>query len=411
MTLPGRYLTEQGLAIPTVESLLYDLSVAQRGENGIHPLLNTDPDSPVGQLNGIFASHLREAWEVVGILFNAGNPDGAEGALLDHVCAITGTKRAAATPSKFVGKRKLIASLTATGQVPAGTVFSLEGDPTVRFVATETVKANGVAGDYPVSAECEKAGPVRAPATKLNQIATPVVGLNAISNPLYDAELGTDEDLDPALRLRRESELRATGAANPDAIRADLLAIEVDGVKPVLSCKVFWNDSDAFDLNGLPPHSLEPLIYDGISVDHTLDDTVAQTVFDSKPGGIQVIGNQVGIAVDDTGAKQSVRFSRPTIRELAFRATLAVDPDSYAGDAAVQEAFVNEFLAKFVLHPGQAVVCSAFVAAAMGVAGVVDCTGVQIAFHGDAFPGPGVNLALGAREVGTTEAAWVTIAT
>jgi hypothetical protein len=115
----GTYVTPQGLDIPTVEGLLSDLSEEQRST--IDPLLNTDADGPVGQLNGIFAAHLRRAWEVLLIAFNGNNPDAAEGALLENVSAITGTLRAPATRSKFVGTRKLRVTLSLNTTVPSGT--------------------------------------------------------------------------------------------------------------------------------------------------------------------------------------------------------------------------------------------------------------------------------------------------
>lgn len=406
MSLPGKFLTAQGLQIKTVEQILAELSADQRGENGLHPLLNTDPDSPMGQLNGTFASQLREAWEVLGILFGSLDPGEAEGALLDQVSAITGTKRNPATRSRFVGTHRLTVGLDAAASCPTGTIFAVDGDPTVRFVATETVTAT-LAGPYRVAAECEATGPVHCNAGTLTVIATPVVGLQSVTND-YDAELGAAEDLDPALRVRRESELRATGAANPDALRSDLLALEVDGLKPIQSCKVFANDGDVYDVHGLPPHSLECLIYDGLAA-ATPAETIAQVIWDGKPGGIRMIGNQSGIAVDDTGAHQVVPFSRPAIRDLDIKITLSADADYYAGDDAVKAALVAAFMSRFVSKPGQAVVCSAFVAAAVAVPGVTDVQGVQITFHGLAFPVTGVNLILGDREVGNTQANWVTV--
>src|SRR5262245_17458636 len=112
----GTYVTDQGLAIPTVQNLLDDTAQDQRST--IDPNLDTDPDSPIGQLNGIYCSGLRVAWEALEIAWNGNNPDAAEGFLLESVSAITGSHRAPATPSKFTGQFKVIVNLNPNTLLP-----------------------------------------------------------------------------------------------------------------------------------------------------------------------------------------------------------------------------------------------------------------------------------------------------
>src|SRR5690606_32116260 len=147
--MPAPYLTNEGLQIPTVEEIID--TVAQEQRDAIDPLLDTDPDSPIGQINGIFGSHLREAWEVLSIVFNATDPDAAEGALLEAIAAITGTFRAPATRSVFVGTRKLRATLQANKTIPEGIIIEQAGNPSVRFRTIEPITSTA-AGDYFVAA-------------------------------------------------------------------------------------------------------------------------------------------------------------------------------------------------------------------------------------------------------------------
>lgn len=400
--MASKYVTPAGLKIPSVEDLLNEIAADQRF--AIDPLLNTDPDSPIGQINGPFASQLREVWEVVNIAFHGMDPGAAEGALLDYLSAITGTKREAPKTSKFRGSRKLKVNLSANKTVPVGTAFHVDGDSTIQFVTTEEVNST-VAGDYFVAAESSKTGPVRCNAHTLTVITNPVVGLNSVDNP-YDAEIGADIELDPGLRVRRESELRATGSSNPDAIRADILSISIEGDQPVLACTVLSNDSDLF-ANGLPPHSLEAVVFDGLS-QAVPNDTIAQTLFDSKAGGIQAVGNTSGVAVDDLGGKHTVKFSRPAVKEIAFQITLSPDLDTYAGDDAVKAAILDTFAGEMV-NSGVRVTCSRYVGAIMALAGVTDVSGVQVTINGQAFPAPFTNLQLGDREIGNSQSSWISI--
>jgi hypothetical protein len=403
--MANEYVTSTGLAIPSTQDLLDKLSTEQRAEISVH--LDTDADSPIGQLNGIFASHLREAWEVLQISFHGMDPAQAEDALLDALAALTGTRRSKATPSKFVGTRKLDVNLNAGTTLPIGSVASVAGFPLIRFVTTEVV-VSVAAGSYKVSAECEQKGPVVCNANTLTVIATPVVGWNTVNNA-FDAELGQEVDKDPGLRLRREQELRATGAANPESLRADLLAYEDAGTKPILDCHVFFNDEDTLSPEGLPGHSMEALVFDGLS-SSVPNDTIAQIIWDGKPGGIKMIGSVSGLAEDSEGIKHVMSFSRPVIQDIAFQFTIQIDPDTYVGDTAVKDAIVKRFFEK--VHQGSVIRCNDYIGTLIALSGVIDVPGgIQIAFNGSAFPPAGTNLPLGLREMGNTQSSWITLTT
>lgn len=397
----GTYVTPEGLLVPTIEDLLLVISTKQKAD--IDPLLNTEPDGPLGQLNGIFASHLREAWEVLAIAFDGSNPDAAEGALLENVSAITGTLRAPATRSVFSGTRKLTVNLDANKTVPVGTVFAVLDAEDIRFATTEEVSST-IAGDYLVSAEAEELGPVIANAGTLTVIATPVVGLNTVTND-FDATIGQPEDSDLVLRLRRERELRATGAGTIDSIRADLLSITIDGNKVVLDALVVQNVNDYFD-NDLPPHSIACLVYDGVAQDAP-NDTIAQVIWDSAPAGIQVTGLLSGLAKERTpegllGTKtHTVKFSRPVIKEVKFTFTLTIDPATYAGDTKAKEAVDAKFQIK--VRPGKIIYAKDYVSALLGVPGVVDITNLQMGFVGGAYSPNLENINLTKLQMATTQ--------
>lgn len=392
----GDYVTAEGLQIPTLEKLVDDCATEQRAT--MHPLLDTDPEEPIGQLNGIFCSHLREAYEILAIAYNGADPDKAEGVQLEGVSALTGTKRGEDTYSKFEGSRRVQVNLDAGKTILAGAAtFSVDGDSTVQFVTTEDV-TSVLAGNYLVAARCTVTGPVHCNAGTLTVIATPIVGLNSVTNP-FDAEIGKNADTDPELRVRREEELRATGAGTVDSLRADLLALKLpDGTQPIQDCTVFFNDDDFTDGNGLPGHSIEPMVYDG-AVPAAPDDTIAQVVWNGKPGGTKVVGSSSGNAVDSLGVTRVVAFTRPTLKPVKIKLSIQYDPKLYAGNDAVKTALLTKFLDK--VHPGSVIRCNDYVASNATVAGYVDTTNMQIAFVGDPYPVSGTNLSLGIREMGT----------
>lgn len=390
------FVDSTGLSIPSVEDILADLTADQRA--AIDPLLNTDPDSPLGQINGPFSSHLREAWEVLQLAFNGLNPDAAEGALLEHVSAITGTIRSAATKSKFIGTRRLDLNLDAATTVPIGTIFQVDGDPQTRFLTTEEI-VSVAAGNYKVNAEAENTGAIICNANTLTVIVTSVVGLNSVNNAA-DAILGKNVDTDSELRRRRETELRATGAANPDSIRADLLDIEIEGVNPVLACSVLFNDKDVINLvTGLPPHSIECVIYDGV-VPTVPNDTIAQIIWDSSSAGDTKIGTSQGTAVDDFGGSHTIKFTRATIVPIGFVFDLTTD-STYVGDANFKQAILDDFNAR-ITKAGQTVVVAEYIATAMRVQGVTNAQSVQTG-PASGVLSPYTDYTLAIRSIGTLQ--------
>lgn len=399
----AEYITPDGLEIPTIEGMLADVSQEQKVK--IDPVLDTTPESPTGEFNGIFASHLREAWEVLEIAWNFGPL--SEGRQLENVAAITGTRRQEATPSRFGGTHRAIVNLDAGATLPIGSVAHVDGKPDVRFDTTEAVtNSGGSPANFNVALESETLGPVVANAGTLTVIATPVVGWNSITNP-YDAELGLPEDDDPALRARREEELRATGSGTVDSIRSDLLALTTpDGEKPILEAIVLENTGDVIDAYGIPPHSIEPLVYDGVAAatDH---DLIAQVVWDSKGAGIRTVGGLSGDATDALGVVHAVRFSRPVIRNVGFEVEIEVDSLQYDGDDAVKQVLVNTMAA--IQKPGAEVKWSKYVAAILSVPGVLSVQAIGIGFVGDSLIVPNTDLIVGVREQTTTTTSFIEI--
>lgn len=403
----GDYVTSEGLKIPTLEKLIKDCSDEQRST--IDPDLNTSEDSPIGQLTRIIMSHFREAWEVLVIAYNGFDPNQAEGTQAIGLAMLTGTAPAPATKSKFTGTKKLRVNLDASKTILAGAaIFHVNGDPSIRFVTTEQVSSTA-AGDYFVAAEAEETGPIVCNAGTLTVIATPIVGLNSVIND-YDAIPGTEADNDAQLMLRRENELRATGSATVDSLRADILDIELEDLsKPILSVTIFENDTNTTNgTTGNPAHSLECLVYDGVSP--ACPDTIlAQTIWNGKPGGIQLVGNASASATDSTGATQTIYFSRPTIIQIQFAITIEIETAKYAGDAAAKEAVRATFFAK--VKPSKTIRYDDYVVALKGVPGVIGVNNLQFSKVGDPLLPNGSNLTLTLRQMGNADTSNMTITT
>lgn len=404
----GTYVTPAGLAIPSLTQIRDDIAADQRAT--IDPNLDTSADSPQGQVNGVMANAFRLLWEALVPAFGSNDPDAAEGIFLDQLMAVTGSTRTPAAPSTLKGAFQAVVNLNPNTVLLAGRGAAVLGNPTASFhtIADFTAPNVGGAADYLIDMESDVTGPVVANSGTLTVITTPVVGWNSVNNP-FDAVLGTLQDNDPQARVVRETDLRSSGNATVDAIRARLLGITLpDGNKPVTQSFVFQNESEVVDGNGLPGHSLLCILYDGISA-VVPNDTVAQTLWKSKPAGVHMIGNASGTAIDFLGEDQTVFFSRPSITRITFDCVLTLSnsnqvPSQYL--SIVVATLQREFLIK--VRMGGVIWVRHYEGIITDIPGIDDCV---ITLGRFAFPplSPQTNLQLTSFEMGDLQSGDITV--
>jgi uncharacterized phage protein gp47/JayE len=283
-----------------------------------------------------------------------------------------------------LGARRSVARATVTlaaGSYPAGTLVAhVVGDPELRFY--NAVDINTAAGGDLVDQLffSEEPGPIRAPSGTLTVIANPVIGFLAITNPL-DAELGFLQETDQALRTRWRSQLARMGSGTVDAIRADVLQV-------ANFVRVYENDTDFVDAQGLPPHSFETMVLGGEN------QVIAQAIFDTKPAGIKAYGEINVAVVDQQGAGHNIGFSRPTEVKIYLRVALSYLAGHYLGDDAMSKMLKD--WGDNNLGPGNDVIHNKIVQLVMDQPGVVD-TEVSIDVTYPVFPEQ--NYVIGVREI------------
>lgn len=392
-------VTPQGFNRKQLTDIQSDIEASQRAKFGA--LLDVSAPTALGQMNGTFSSGLAEGWELAEEAYHAFDPDAAAGASLTYVAALTGTERREAKASTV----PLTLNLNAGASVPTGSIVQHSTRPDIRF-STDALYTNpgGSAADIFGTATCTQTGPIAALASSLTVIITPASGWNSVFNPV-DATVGRDVDSDVILRQRREDELALRGGSTVDAIRADLLDSanhpELAGIESV---EVLENTSDAPDSNGLPGHSFEVVLDDG-PTPTVLDTDIAQSIFDTGPGGIFSNGSVLANAIDVNGDPQPERFSRVLRRAIYVSLTVVRGIDyPVDGDAQVQAAIVAK---GSLLLAGQSVVALSLEAAALTVAGVLDVSAYTQGFA----PSPvlSANLTLGVRERATFAGANVVV--
>lgn len=391
-------LTDQGVSVETVDEVNDEIN--QELWDNINPGLNLSTATALGQATKIFAAKVAEVEEVARAVYESRDPDGATGASLDRLCAITGTTRDEAT--KSVAPACVVNVNAGFTAAPGDMVAHVNGDPTRRFVNKLTVtNTGGSPADETVDFVAEEAGPTECFAGTLTVIAEAVVGWNSITNPT-DATVGNNEETDSALRVRRRDELTG-GTHYVDAIRTDVLENSALGV---VYCLVLENDTDYTDANGLPPKSIEVIVYGPASPTSDDDNALAAQIFKSKPAGIQASGTTTAVVVDDQGSSHVIGFSRATPQLVYIGVDITDTATKYPddGDAEVAEA-IAAVGADY--QPGDEVIAERLKAAAFGVAGVKDVPALRL---GLAPSPPGTtNIPIGLRQIAKLDTSRITV--
>jgi len=374
----------EGFRAKTTRDALEEIESAQKSE--ISPTIDVSTESPDGQRNGIAARQHASTWEALQLVYDALDPDKAEDAQLVNVCKLSGTVPRGASASQVDCDCVL-----ETGGIltPDVSYAAVTGKPDTLWTPVEPFTAPS-AGVYSRRFRCTVLGPTPANAGTLTVIAAGTSGWNAVTNPL-DAKQGRSADTNETLRARREEELAAAGSGSVPGIRADMLRLEdEDGVRVIESCRVFENETDDYNADGLPPHSVEVVLVDDPIQDN---DFLAQAVWEAADGGITKYGNTSGTATDENGKTHAVRFSRPVDRNVWVTYDLETNKE-YAGDAEFAAA-VAQFL-RTAIPPSTAVLRAVCEREAWAFPGIVNILSVKLGFASG--PALSDDLAIAVRE-------------
>lgn len=321
----GWGLTSLGFRRPTYVELLDALEYKARELFGA--AANLTVRSPLGLFLRIYAWILNILFSVLEDVYNSRFVDTAVGTSLLNLGRMINLK--------ILPAQKATGYLTVTG--PPGTIIPegwlAETAAGIQFfaVAETEIRENGTAT---VPARCTVTGPEgNVEAGTITTITNPgaVSGLVSVTNAAAFTG-GRERETDEEYRDRYYASVDFAGGVNADAIRAALL----QNVEGIMEAKVFENDSDFEDDYGLPPHSIEAVVYGGLEGD------IAGQIYDRVGAGIQTYGQIAVQVITASGSTKEIRFNRPrpvqvyvTILNLSTNGNFPHDGEERIRDAIV----------------------------------------------------------------------------
>ncbi len=292
------YVNESGFHYPDYETILEMLKSEYRNIYGADAYL--EADSQDGQWVTIQALALFEMAQVAAAIYNSFSPSTATGDALTRNVKINGLRRKSATYSTV--------ELRVIGQ--AGTTIA-EGSQVKdksgnKWLTTADVTI-GTTGEALVEARAEELGAIVAAAGACSEIGTPTRGWQSVTNPA-EAVVGAAIETDSELRLRQSRSVAIPSLTIGEGILGSLYALE--NVKRV---RLYENDTAETDANGLPPHSINAVVYGGDA------NEIVQVLGKKKSIGCRAWGDVCVEIADRYENKNTFCFSRPTIKKCAVK--------------------------------------------------------------------------------------------
>ena len=293
------------------------------------PLLNTDPETPQGQIIDSQVASVNQKDSEVLYLAQQFDPRTAEGRFQDALAEIYFISRKPATSS--------YALCTINGragtQISAGALIESEIDGTqwslnqnITIPAGETITA---------IFNCLTAGAISASAGTLTKIVTTVTGWDTVTNAT--ATVGSLEESQSAFEKRRYDSVALNARSTTDAVYAN-----VSQCDDVIAVYVTDNKTNVFktiDNYTLTPHSIFVCVIGGE------DQDIAKTIYEHLSAGCDYNGNTVIPVTDEyTGAVENVKFYRPANYNVYIKVQIQ-DNDSLPNDYEniIKQAVYNNF--------------------------------------------------------------------
>lgn len=316
-------VTAEGISAPDYQTVLATITGYFQQIYGSDAYI--DPDSKDGQMVALVALAIHDANNTAIAVYNSFSPSTGIGAGLSSNVKINGITRRAATNSTV--------DLLLTGTVgTAITNGSVRDASRVVWNLPATVVI-GSDGTVVATATCANSGAVAAVAGSVNAINTPTRGWASVTNPLA-ATVGVPAEKDAELRARQSQSVALPSLTPFEAV--DGAIANIDGVT---RHKLYENDTDNPDANGLSPHSIAAIVEGGDAT------TIANSLRGVKGQGVTPFGSTVIIVPDKYGSPHPVGFSRPVDVPVFVKITISplTGYTSQVGDEikAAVAAYIN----------------------------------------------------------------------
>jgi len=205
--------------------------------------INLDQDTPDGQLLGINTTVISDLQDLALYIYNAMDPDFAEGVNLDRLLKLLARTRLPATKSTV----DINLTLSRDAAIPITYTVSNSSGQEWQITSEQTLTV----GTHLVTFESVDYGFITAEANTITEQVTIMTEIDSLTNPA-DAISGRDEESDQELRERRNKILEVNAYSTTGSMLGKILTLD-----NVVDCVVYENQTSIYDSEkDLNSHSL-----------------------------------------------------------------------------------------------------------------------------------------------------------
>ena len=296
-------LNENGLQTSTAPELLQTLQNDFKNIYGEDVLL--DSSTPDGQWLNILVQKGVDVRGLLTQLYNSFNPNNTQGSLLDQRCAINNVFRKAGTFTTVTVNVVTDRALTLQGlddnyNNPEATGYTIQDNEGNRFILVNTTTLS--TGSNSLLFRSEALGGVVVLPNTLTTPVTIVLGVVSVNNPTTANAIGTVEELDEELKVRRRQSVAISSFGYLNGLQAALLQLP-----GVTDAKVYENYTSSTDANGTPAHCIW-VVMDGGAISD-----IAETIYSRKCPGTNMRGNITYTITTDAQTQFIAKWDNATV--------------------------------------------------------------------------------------------------
>lgn len=327
-------LDATGLQTATAPELLEELQTAFKAIYGEDVLL--DSSTPDGQWLNILVQKGVDVRGLLMQLYNSFNPDNTQGSLLDQRCAINNVFRKAGTFTTVTINVTTDRQLTLQGvddnyNSPEATGFTVQDNEGNRFILVNTTTFSQ--GTTAALFRAENLGNVVVLPNTITTPVTIVLGVTSINNPSAANEVGTDEETDGSLKVRRRQSVAISSFGYLNGLQAALL--QLDGVT---DAKVYENYTSSTDANGTPAHCIWVVMDGGSTAD------IANTIYSKKCPGTDMRGNITYTITTPAQTQFVAKWDNATVTPFYIKFNIKPVASSITFNQTAIKAYIEENL-------------------------------------------------------------------
>lgn len=306
-------LNEDGLQLKTLTEIREELVEGLQAIYGIN--INVDQNSQDGQQLNLYAQGAVDLREVLQQINTGFDPDQSFGRVLDQRVAINGITRNGGTytlaPIEITTDRAInLIGLDDQSDELLPTVsnlFTVRDNAGTEFYLLDSISIT-VPETRSLTFRAAAIGVVEVQVNTITEPVTVIAGITGINNPSGALSIGVNEESDAFLKVRRRSSVAIPSQGYLDGIEANLA-----NLNGVAVARVYENNTNVTDSNGIPPHSIWAIVEGGS------DEDIGNILYVMKSSGSGMRGNETVIINRPNGTLFTANYDRPEFEDLYIR--------------------------------------------------------------------------------------------